>query len=192
MLMTRAFHLFWACVWLSGSQANYVNRGIGRNLEKKCIIPLLCGFQRSYCTESSICGWSIVDPYPIRTFFDEMRSHPSDLMIRSKDLDHHACRAVAIFFQKCVRFHQMFIPIDYICFGNDECASMTLQQWVSTYLASSTLFFPDSASCWAPNQTQQAGGRFGFRFRRKRTTQHTQFVNLFWRMTKNTALKSNQ
>ena len=86
-------------------------------------------------------------------------SHPSDLMIRSKDLDHHACRAVAIIFQKCVRFHQMFIPIDYICYGNDECASMTLQQWVSTYLAISakvTLFFPDSASWGPPNQTQQA------------------------------------
>ena len=69
---------------------------------KKRYHPLCCGFQRSYCTEI-LCGWSIVDsqtlPPLIRTFFDEMRSHPSDL-IRvnggSKDaFTHHDCGAVA-------------------------------------------------------------------------------------------------
>ena len=64
---------------------------------KKCIILLLCGFQRSYCTEI-MCGWSIVDsqtPHPIRTFFDEMRAHPDHIpqiwSVGARILDHHAC-----------------------------------------------------------------------------------------------------
>ena len=68
---------------------------------------------------------------PIRTFFDEISSGLEDLpviLLPILALRLLMMHVWIILFLRCVRFHQIFIPIDNICYGNDECASMTSQQ----------------------------------------------------------------